>query len=123
MSWIGAYDTEDTKSIGVVETGFEADLIAVERNPLDEITTVRDPLLVISNGRIALDRLDFGRIRINEGPPALVGLRRSFVKAGHTDAVTSGPSCPLLRRVLALLLSLQPLIHPADDVLEALDAM
>src|SRR5258708_28967818 len=33
------------------------------------------------------------------------------------------PVCPLLRRVLALLLSLQPLIHPADDVLEALDAM
>ena len=49
------------KSIGVIESGFEADLIAVEKNPLEEITTVQDPLLVISNGRIALDRLDFGR--------------------------------------------------------------
>jgi imidazolonepropionase-like amidohydrolase len=49
------------KSIGAVESGFEADLIAVEKNPLDNITTVQDPLLVISNGRIAWDRLDFGR--------------------------------------------------------------
>jgi imidazolonepropionase-like amidohydrolase len=49
------------KSIGVVETGFEADLIAVEKNPIENITTVQDPLLVVSNGRVALDRLEFGR--------------------------------------------------------------
>jgi imidazolonepropionase-like amidohydrolase len=49
------------KSIGVLETGFEADLIAVEQNPLENIVTLQDPLLVISNGRIALDRLAFGR--------------------------------------------------------------
>jgi cytosine/adenosine deaminase-related metal-dependent hydrolase len=36
------------KSIGTVATGFEADLIVVEKNPLDIITTVQDPLLVIS---------------------------------------------------------------------------
>jgi imidazolonepropionase-like amidohydrolase len=49
------------KSIGVVEPGYEADLIAVEKNPLENITTVQDPLLVISNGRIGVDRLNFGR--------------------------------------------------------------
>jgi imidazolonepropionase-like amidohydrolase len=49
------------KAIGVIEQGFEADLIAVEKNPLENITTVQDPLLVMSNGRIAVDRLDFGR--------------------------------------------------------------
>jgi imidazolonepropionase-like amidohydrolase len=49
------------KSIGVVEPGFEADLIAVEQNPLEHITTVEDPLLVISNGRVAVDRTSFGR--------------------------------------------------------------
>jgi len=49
------------KSIGAVEAGYEADLIAVEKNPLETITTVQDPLLVISNGRIGVDRLDFGR--------------------------------------------------------------
>ena len=49
------------KSIGVLEPGYEADLIAVEKNPLENITTVQDPLLVISNGRIAVDRLDSAR--------------------------------------------------------------
>ena len=49
------------KSIGVLEAGYDADLIAVEKNPLETITALQDPLLVISNGRIGLDRLDFGR--------------------------------------------------------------
>jgi imidazolonepropionase-like amidohydrolase len=49
------------KSVGVVEPGYEADLIAVEQNPLERVVTLQDPLLVISNGRIGLDRLDFGR--------------------------------------------------------------
>ena len=49
------------KTIGVVEPGFEADLVAVERNPLESVTTLQDPLLVISNGRVALDRLNFGK--------------------------------------------------------------
>ena len=49
------------KSIGVVETGYDADLIAVEQNPLQNITTTQDPLLVISNGRIGIDRLNFAR--------------------------------------------------------------
>jgi imidazolonepropionase-like amidohydrolase len=47
--------------VGVVEAGYEADLIAVEKNPLDTIATTQDPLLVISNGRIGLDRLNFAR--------------------------------------------------------------
>ena len=52
------------KAIGAVEVGYEADLIAVEKNPLENITTLQDPLLVISNGRVALDRLDFGRPKL-----------------------------------------------------------
>ena len=48
-------------SIGVVEPGYEADLIAVETNPLENIVTVQDPLLVVSNGRVGLDRLNFSR--------------------------------------------------------------
>jgi imidazolonepropionase-like amidohydrolase len=49
------------KSIGAIEVGYEADLITVERNPIEQIATLQDPLLVISNGRIGLDRLNFGR--------------------------------------------------------------
>ena len=49
------------KSIGAIEPGFEADLVAVAENPLEDIGTLQDPLLVVSNGRIALDRLNFGK--------------------------------------------------------------
>ncbi|HEU4747685.1 MAG TPA: amidohydrolase family protein [Gemmatimonadaceae bacterium] len=57
------------KSIGVVEAGYEADLIAVEKNPLGDITTLQDPLLVISNGRVVFDRL-------NPDPTRAAGARR-----------------------------------------------
>jgi imidazolonepropionase-like amidohydrolase len=49
------------QQIGRVAPGFEADLLVVERNPLEHISTLQDPLMVISNGRIGLDRLNFGR--------------------------------------------------------------
>lgn len=45
--------------IGALESGFEADLVAVERNPLEHVGTLQDPLLVVSNGRVAFNRLDF----------------------------------------------------------------
>jgi len=49
------------KQIGSIEPGYEADLLIVDGNPLDNIRTLLDPLLVISNGRIGLDRLSFGK--------------------------------------------------------------
>ena len=49
------------KQIGQVAPGFEADLIVVERHPLEYIAALQDPLLVISNGRIGLERLNFGK--------------------------------------------------------------
>jgi imidazolonepropionase-like amidohydrolase len=49
------------KQTGSVEPGYEADLLIVDGNPLDNIRTLLDPLLVISNGRIGLDRLSFGK--------------------------------------------------------------
>ena len=49
------------KQTGQVATGFEADLIVVERNPLESVATLQDPLLVINNGRVGLDRLNFAR--------------------------------------------------------------
>ena len=44
---------------GAIEPGFEADVIAVEGNPLENPVALQDVLLVVSNGRVALDRLDF----------------------------------------------------------------
>jgi imidazolonepropionase-like amidohydrolase len=49
------------KSIGTIAPGYEADLIALEQNPLERISTLQDPLLVVSNGRVAVDRTNFGR--------------------------------------------------------------
>lgn len=44
----------------LVAAGFEAGLLVVDGNPLDHLRTLLDPLLVISNGRIGVDRLNFG---------------------------------------------------------------
>ena len=49
------------KSIGALEPGYEADIIAVEKNPLEDTTTLQDPLLVISNGKTGLNRLNVER--------------------------------------------------------------
>ena len=49
------------KQTGVVAPGFEADVLVVDANPLDNIRTLLDPLVVISNGRLALDRLTFAK--------------------------------------------------------------
>lgn len=42
---------------GRVAQGLEADLIVVERNPLEELRTLQDVLMVVNNGKIVLDRL------------------------------------------------------------------
>jgi imidazolonepropionase-like amidohydrolase len=43
---------------GSVRVGYEADLLVIERNPLDNIRHVADILMVVNNGRIALDRMN-----------------------------------------------------------------
>lgn len=50
------------KKTGAIEPGLEADLIVVEDNPLEVVRTLQDVLFVMSNGRIAVDRLRFGKI-------------------------------------------------------------
>lgn len=42
---------------GAIKSGLEADLIVVERNPLEQLGNLQDVLLVINNGRIAINRL------------------------------------------------------------------
>jgi imidazolonepropionase-like amidohydrolase len=46
---------------GRVAEGLEADLIVLEGNPLDDPAILQDVLIVITNGRVALNRLPFGR--------------------------------------------------------------
>jgi imidazolonepropionase-like amidohydrolase len=47
--------------VGAIETGLEADLLVVERNPLQQVSTLDDALLVVSNGRVVVNRLSFAR--------------------------------------------------------------
>jgi len=44
---------------GRVEEGLEADLIVLERNPLDDIGVVQDVLLVVSDGAVIVMRGDW----------------------------------------------------------------
>ena len=45
---------------GRIAEGFEADMIVVPANPLDDIRALQDVLLVMSNGQLALKRIPFG---------------------------------------------------------------
>lgn len=44
---------------GVIEPGKEADLIVVVENPLEYIAAIQDVVAVVSNGRLAVNRLPF----------------------------------------------------------------
>ena len=46
---------------GRLTPGLEADLIVVEGNPLDDIRVIQDVTIVISNGRVGLNRLPFAK--------------------------------------------------------------
>jgi imidazolonepropionase-like amidohydrolase len=49
------------RTSGALEPGLDADVIAVEGNPLENPAVLQDVLLVVSNGRVALDRLSFAK--------------------------------------------------------------
>ena len=49
------------KNTGRIEKGYDADLILLPGNPLQEIRYLQDALLVISNGQLALKRISFGK--------------------------------------------------------------
>ena len=46
---------------GRIEAGYEADLVVVNDNPLEDIRVVQDVVLVMSNGRMGINRLPFGK--------------------------------------------------------------
>lgn len=49
------------KQTGRIANGYEADMILVPANPLEDINALQDVLLVLSNGQMALKRLPFGK--------------------------------------------------------------
>ena len=49
------------KITGRIQPGFEADMILVPGNPLEDIRNLQDVLMVISNGQVAVKRIPFGK--------------------------------------------------------------
>jgi imidazolonepropionase-like amidohydrolase len=49
-----------SEKTGAVKVGLEADLIVVEGNPLEDIRSLQDVLVILSNGRMAIKRIPFG---------------------------------------------------------------
>jgi imidazolonepropionase-like amidohydrolase len=45
------------KRTGSIRPGMEADLVAVERDPLSDIRNLQDVILVVNNGKVVLNRL------------------------------------------------------------------
>jgi imidazolonepropionase-like amidohydrolase len=46
---------------GSIKPGFQADLLVVDLNPLEDIRSLQDVLVVISNGHLILKRIPFGK--------------------------------------------------------------
>ncbi|MCB0492060.1 MAG: amidohydrolase family protein [Cyclobacteriaceae bacterium] len=49
------------KQTGRILNGYEADMILVPNNPLEDINALQDALLVMSNGQMAIKRLPFAK--------------------------------------------------------------
>jgi imidazolonepropionase-like amidohydrolase len=45
---------------GRIAPGYEADLVLVPGNPLQDVLALQDVLMVVSNGTVALQRIPFG---------------------------------------------------------------
>lgn len=48
---------------GALRAGYDADLIVVESNPLQDIRSLADVLVVVSNGEVALNRTPFAKLQ------------------------------------------------------------
>ncbi len=46
------------KRTGSIRAGFEADFVVIDRSPLEDIRHIGDVLMVVNNGRIALNRMN-----------------------------------------------------------------
>jgi len=46
------------KRTGSIRVGYEADFVVIDRSPLENIRHIGDVVMVVNNGRIALNRLN-----------------------------------------------------------------
>jgi imidazolonepropionase-like amidohydrolase len=55
---VSAEDLGVEKRTGSIRIGYEADFVVIDRNPLENIRHIGDVVMVVNNGRIALNRLN-----------------------------------------------------------------
>jgi imidazolonepropionase-like amidohydrolase len=55
-TWTGAQLLGVSDRTGRIEAGFEADLIVLDRDPLEDFRVVYEPLVVVNNGDVVLNR-------------------------------------------------------------------
>ncbi len=77
------------KTVGRIAVGFEADVILVERNPLEDVRALQDVLVVISNGQLAVSRIPFGLRKWRMPARAPIGVRRRWTMPAHPTVVTT----------------------------------
>jgi imidazolonepropionase-like amidohydrolase len=56
-TWVAAECLGVSNRTGAIKKGLEADLVAVERDPLADIRNLQDVLLVVNNGKVVVNRL------------------------------------------------------------------
>ncbi len=57
-----AHSVDMDQQLGRISVGFQADLVVLKDNPLSKVETLRDPMMVIQQGR-AFDRADLNQLR------------------------------------------------------------
>jgi len=57
-----AHSVDMDQQLGRIAVGFQADLVVLNDNPLSKVETLRDPMMVIQQGR-AFDRADLNQLR------------------------------------------------------------
>jgi imidazolonepropionase-like amidohydrolase len=55
---VAAEELGVAKRTGSIRVGYEADFVVIDRNPLENIRHIGDVVMVVNNGRIALNRLN-----------------------------------------------------------------
>jgi imidazolonepropionase-like amidohydrolase len=55
---VSAEELGVAKRTGSIRVGYEADFVVIGENPLENIRHIGDVVMVVNNGRIALNRLN-----------------------------------------------------------------
>ena len=73
------------KRTGSIRVGYEADFVVIDRSPLENIRHIGDVVMVVNNGRIALNRLNVTAASVSDNSENLPSLRCCATLAMRVD--------------------------------------